>query len=330
MKVVVTDYAWPSLDVERSVLAGLGADLVVAHDGEALAPVVADASAILTNWRVIPPEALENAPECLIVSRYGVGVDNIPVDLATELGILVTNVPTFCVEEVADHTMALLLACARRIIPFTELTRSGLWNLAGAPGIARLRGQTLGLVGFGKTARAVASRATAFGLEVLVYSRRENPDPVEGVSTTSDLGLVLAESDFVALHLPATKETHNLIGERELRMMKPTAYLINTARGALIEEDALFSALTRGWIAGAALDVLAREPPSAPHPLLGLPNVIATPHAAFYSEEALSDVARAAARNVVEALVGTVPAALVNPEVLGSKALRVRVSPERS
>jgi D-3-phosphoglycerate dehydrogenase len=328
--VLVTDFAWSSLDIEREILAHVDADLLVAGAGgedelTALAPQV---DAILTNWRRIPAEALDAAPRCLVVSRFGIGVDNIPVERATELGILVTNVPAFCIDEVSDHTMALVLACARRVAPLTDSVRRRVWSIEPAKGLRRLRGQTLGLVGFGAIARALVPKATGFGLEVLAYTPRLDAAglPV-GVTKAATLNELLAASDFVALHAPATSETRGLIGERELRLMKPTAYLVNTSRGALVDEAALTRAVRERWIAGAALDVLAVEPPQDENPLLGLEAVLVTPHAAFYSEEAIADLETRAAANVATALSGRLPEAIVNPAVLDRPDLRLRAAP---
>ncbi len=327
-RVLVTDYAWPSLEIERGILAELGAELVVAPGGEPseLIELAADADAILINWRQLPVEALEAASRCVVVARYGVGVDNIPVSRATELGILVANVPDFCVEEVSDHALALLMACARRIVTFARSTRDGSWDLLGlGRGLPRLRGQRLGLVGFGNTARALVPKARGLGLELTAYTPRVTPgrDEATGVQLTDDLHELLSSSDYVSLHAPATAATRGLIGDRELRAMKSSAYLVNTSRGALIDELALERALTEGWIAGAALDVLVEEPPPPGHRLLALDNVIATPHAAFYSEPAIAELATKAAHNVAAVLAGEVPATLVNPEVLDRASCRL-------
>jgi D-3-phosphoglycerate dehydrogenase len=325
--VLVTDYAWPSLEIEREILTRVDADLLVAeNDGpDELTLLAPQADAILTNWRPIPPEALEAAPRCLVVSRFGIGVDNIPVERATELGILVTNVPDFCVDEVSDHTMALVLACARRIVPLTDTVRAGDWNLDPARGLRRLRAQTLGIVGFGAIAQALVPKAAGFGLRVLAYTPRLDDATVPaGVTRAASLDELLAASDFLTLHAPATRETRGLIGERELRLMKPTSYLINTSRGALVDEAALARAVAEGWIAGAALDVLAVEPPSSGNALLGLDGVLVTPHTAFYSEEAVADLETRAAVNVATVLSGRLPDAIVNPAVLDRAELRLR------
>jgi D-3-phosphoglycerate dehydrogenase len=324
--VLVTDYAWPSLDIEREILRDVDGELIVAETGEedelvALAP---RASAILTNWKRVPAAALDAAPDCMVVSRYGVGVDNIPVEHATDLGILVTNVPDFCLEEVSDHALALLLACARRIVTFSRATRDGRWDLLGhARGLPRLREQTLGVIGLGNIGRRLAAKALGLGLRVLAYTPRLEEGSLDGVETTRDLDRLLAESDYVSLHAPATPETRGLIGEAELRRMKPSAYLINTSRGALVDEAALERALREGWIAGAALDVLSQEPPPPDHPFLALDNVIVTPHAAFYSDTAIAELQTKAARNVATALRGEIPEMIVNRAVLERPALRL-------
>ena len=316
-KVLVTDYAWPSLDIERRILGEAGAELVVAESGEAdeLVALAADVDAVLTNWKRVPPEALDAASRCLLVSRYGVGLDNIPVDHATELGILVTNVPDFCLEEVSDHAMALVLACARRVVMFARATHDGIWDLVPGRGLPRLAEQTIGLIGYGNIARVLVPKARGFGLRVLAYTPRATPSTGSEVELTNDLDRVLAESDYISLHAPATPETAGLIGARELRLMKPTAYLINTSRGALVDEDALLRALEERWIAGAALDVLRQEPPPADHPLLALDNAIVTPHAAFYSETAIAELQAKAATNVASVLTGSLPSTVVNPGV---------------
>jgi D-3-phosphoglycerate dehydrogenase len=323
--VLVTDYAWPSLDIERAILADVGAELLVAQTGNeaeivSLAP---SAVAILTNWKMVPKAALDAAPECLVVSRYGVGVDNIPVEHATSLGVLVANVPDFCVEEVSDHAMALLLACARRITHFDRSTSDGAWDLTMAPGLPRLRHQVLGLIGFGSIARTLAPKALGFGMRVLAYTPRTQPGVQGGVELTNDLGRVLSESDYVSLHAPSTPATKGLIGENQLRRMKTTAYLINTSRGALVDEAALARALNEDWIAGAALDVLGQEPPPADHPLLSCDKTIITPHAAFYSDASIAELQAKAAKNVADALRGRLPITIVNPAVTARSNFRL-------
>lgn len=325
--VLVTDYAWPTLEIERTVLAAVDAGLMVSESGapDDLLRLAPSADAILTCFKQIPPTVLDAAPRCRIVSRYGIGLDNIPVEHATQLGIVVTNVPDFCLDEVADHTLALLLACARRIVDYAQATRAGVWSQQSARPMVRLAGQTLGLVGYGNIAARVAQKARALGLEIMAYTPRLRADALAPWGrATNDLDELLAQADYVSLHAPLTEATRGLIDARALRRMKPTAYLINTARGAIVDERALRQALREGWIAGAALDVLSQEPPAADHPLLGLENVILTPHAAFYSQEAIADLETRAAQHVAQALRGQIPNHVVNPAVLAQPNCRLR------
>jgi D-3-phosphoglycerate dehydrogenase / 2-oxoglutarate reductase len=313
--VLVTDRAWPDLEVERAAFGGLDVTLVEPVNGSDTAMVELGPSldAILTCWRAVPPALLENAPNCRIVSRYGIGLDNIPVALATELGMLVTNVPDFCLDEVSDHVMALLLAHARRIVPFASETAAGIWNPAGGRALPRLRGKTLGIVGYGNIGRALAPKAAAFGMNVRVYSRGLPPgDLGAGVTAASNLIRLFGESDFVSLHVPSTPETRHMIDADALRAMKSDALLINTSRGAVVDEAALMAALDAGEIAGAALDVLDGEPPAADRPLLRHPKVIATPHIAFASKEAVTELRHRAASHVAMLFRGERPPHIVN------------------
>jgi D-3-phosphoglycerate dehydrogenase len=301
------------------MLREAGAELIVAETGEEaellqLAPPV---DAILTNWKRVTPAVLDAAPGCRLVSRYGVGVDNIAVDHATRLGIPVTNVPDYCFEEVSDHVMALLLACARRVVKFADDTRQGKWDVKSGRPIPRLRGQTLGLIGFGRNGRAVAPKARGFGMNIIAYDPYASPEAVAPYGAyTDDLGVLLRESDYVSVHVPLVEATRGLINARVLSQMKPTAYLINTARGPVVDEAALAQALQNKQIAGAALDVLVQEPGDPANPLFSFENVIITPHAAFYSEAAIEELQHKATERVVSALRGQTPVSVVNPEVL--------------
>lgn len=291
--VLITDVAWPSIEIEEAVLESIIAEIVVANAGdeEELAQLAGSADAIMTCWQRVTPAVLDAAVKCLIVARYGIGLDNIAVERATELGILVTNVPDFCLDEVSDHAMALLLSIARRTVPFVQETREGIWDPGQAQILPRVRGLTLGLVGYGAIARTLIPKARGFGLNLIVYTPRLTPGELEpGVLATNDLKQLLQVSDFVSLHAPSTEDTRHLIGADALRAMKNTAWLINTSRGALVDEEALAEALDAGELAGAALDVLATEPPPPDHPLLSMPNVLVTPHVAFSSAAAVEDL----------------------------------------
>ena len=318
-RILITDIAWPDIDIEKKVLAAVDGELMVAGGGspEEIIALAPQADAILTCWKDVPAEALDIAPNCRIVSRYGIGLDNIPIDRATKLGMLVTNVPDFCLEEVSDHVMALLLATARQLFPLARTPERSGWTRDTPRPIPRVRGQTLGLIGFGNIARALVPKALGCGLRVIAFTPRlQAEDTPDGVEVTNDLGVLLAASDYVSIHCPLTDETAHLIDAAALAQMKPSALLINTSRGGVIDESALIRALQEGIIGGAALDVTDPEPPSADNPLLTLENVIVTPHAAFYSVESTAELARKAAENVVTVLQGEVPKTLVNAQVL--------------
>lgn len=318
-RILITDIAWPDYEIEKEVLSEVEGEIMLAGGGTPaeIIELAPRADAILTCWKDVPPEALDIAPDCKVVSRYGIGLDNIPIGRATELGMLVTNVPDFCLEEVSDHVMALLLATARQLLPLARNPDQSGWTRETPRPIPRVRGQTLGLIGFGNIARALVPKALGFGLRVIAYTPRlRQSDAPEGVEVTNDLAALLSASDYISIHCPLTEETAHIIDEAALAQMKSSALLINTSRGGVIDEEALIRALQDGRIGGAALDVTDPEPPSADNPLLALENVIVTPHAAFYSVAATAELARKAAANVVTVLQGGVPETLVNGEVL--------------
>lgn len=317
--ILITDHPAPNVDVEAAVLGLVRGRLVVAESGaeKELLELAPEADAIMTCFAQVTPRVVLAAPHLQVIGRYGVGVDNIAVDTASETGVIVANVPAYCVDEVAEHAIALLLALARRITRYDKAARSGNWALSTGMPIHRLAGQTLGVVGFGRIGRAVAARGHALGLNVLAYDPRA-PDkaftPQKARRATLDQ--LLSESDFVSLHTPLSSETHHLIDWGRLNKMKPTSVVINTSRGGVIDLGALERALRSGVIAGAGLDVFEPERLPQDHPLLSLESVIVTPHVAFYSEESIGDLQRLAAENVAAVLGGRVPASVVNPAVL--------------
>ena len=320
-KVLVTDYVWPSIEPEKAVLERIGAELVVAPDSseDTLAALAGDVDGILTCFAQVTDKVLRSAEKCIVVGRYGVGVDNIAVDTATELGMAVTYVPDYCVEEVSDHVLGLLLTWNRRVAYFDRMVKTSGWgSLSLTMPILRLRGKKLGVVGFGRIGQVVCRKALAFGFEVLTS------DPFVPAETATQLGArmvgmqeLLRESDFITLHSPLIPETRNLIGAAELDLMKSTAFLINCARGPLIDEEALYEALKDNRIGGAGLDVLVDAHPAPDHPLLKLENAIITPHVAFFSEEAVLELEERAAEEVAAVLQGRMPENLVNKDVLG-------------
>jgi D-3-phosphoglycerate dehydrogenase len=317
--VAITDYVFPSLEPERSVLDPLGVELRPAQckSEEEIIDLTREADAVLNCYAKMTARVIENLKRCKIIARYGIGVDNVNVAAATRAGILVTNVPDYCIDEVSDHALALLLALARQIVAAERAVKAGAWDVVSYEGIHRLRGQILGLFGFGKIAKALASKVQPLGMKVLVYDPYVDPAAIahEGAEAVS-LDKLLAEADAISIHVPLSPETRNLIGERQLARMKPTAFVINTSRGGIVDEQALAVALKEGKLGGAALDVLSVEPPPSDHPLQKAPNIILTPHLAFYSRESVIELQTKAAEEVARALKGEPPRSPVNPEVL--------------
>jgi D-3-phosphoglycerate dehydrogenase len=317
---------YPPEEDERRELEQASAKFVALEGqdpGEVLA-AARDCDALLVVSAKVPAELIEQLTRCRVIARLGAGTDRIDVAAATRRGILVTNVPDFCTSEQAEHTLALLLAWVRRLPYMLDAMRRGEWTARSHPGVHRLAGQTLGLVGFGASSQAVAVRAAPFGLKLLAWARTpakyQRPAEQLGVRLVS-LDQLLAASDFISIHLPLTPETRGLIGAAQLAQMKPTAVLINTARGAIVDEAALIDALQSGRLAGAALDVFesidvfALPGPPPDHPLLKLDNVLCTPHCAGSSVESSRDSKIRGARNVGLVLQGISPPYIVNPQV---------------
>jgi D-3-phosphoglycerate dehydrogenase len=265
---------------------------------------------------------IDQLDRCRVIVRYGSGTDNVDVKRATERGIVVANVPNFCLSEVADHTMALLLASARKLILMDRHTRSGNWQARGQENVRRIAGKTLGLIGFGSIAQGVARRAVAFDLKVVAYDPYFDRVRARSLEVAEvQLDALLEGADFVSLHVPLNDKTSHLIGKNELRRMKPEAILINTARGGLVDETALVRALTEGWIAGAGVDVYEKlpmfevHPAYIQHPLFDLDNVVLTPHSAGTSIESLQQLKLDGAREAIMVLKGRTPQHWVNPDV---------------
>jgi len=316
--VVFTDHTFDDLDIEREILDEVDADLIDAETREEpLADLLPDADAVIVMYEAVDADLLDLMPDCRVVSRTGIGFDNVDLDAATERGVYVTNVPDYCIPEVSDHTMALLLALARKVVDYDDRVTAGEWDEHAGRTMHRLAGQTFGLIAYGDIARAVGEKAAALGMDVIAHDPYVDPaDVASGVTLVDDLSDLLAEADAVSIHSPLTPETEGLIGADELAGMKETAFLLNTARGGIVDEDALAAAVREGAIAGAGLDVLAEEPPADDSPLLDLDDVILTPHAAYNSAESVVELREKAARNVARTLAGDVPDYLVNEGVL--------------
>ena len=318
-QVAVADSVFPNLDPAREVLSRVGAQLQLASapTPEAIMAVARNADAILVTYAKITAEMIRPLTKCRIISRFGIGVDNVDIAEATTKGIVVTKVPDYCIDEVSDHTMALLLAVVRKIPFINAQVHGGTWKMPAVVPIHRLRGTVLGLVGFGRIPQLVAPKAKAFGMRVIAYDPYVPKDVFTGAGVDSvDFQTLLKTSDYVSVHSPLVPETKNLFNAEAFAQMKRTAYLVNTARGPIIDEAALAQALDAGRIAGAALDVMVQEPPPAGSPLFGRDNVIITPHTSFYSEESLVELQTKAAQEVVAVLSGQAPRNPVNPEAL--------------
>jgi D-3-phosphoglycerate dehydrogenase / 2-oxoglutarate reductase len=308
--IAVTDSPFPSLDPARAALARIDPELRMAASSSAndILAVARDADAVLVTYAKLPGDLLRQLTRCKAIGRFGLGVDNIDIKAAAELGITVTYVPDYCMHEVSDHAIALLLALARKIALSNKLVQSGRWEMSAIVPIHRLAGQVLGLIGFGNIPRALAPKAKVLGLRVVAhdpYIPREvlASAGVEGMSFDD----LLALADFVSIHAPLSPATRGLFDSQVFGKMKRGALLINTARGPLVDEDALTAALDSGHLGGAALDVVATEPLAANSKLIGRDNVILTPHTAFYSVEALNELQTKCASDVARVLCGEPP-----------------------
>ncbi len=306
------------LGEERLGMGDLDCKLIATEAGseDGLIANVRDADVVLVAAAPITRRVLENLPRCRAVVRYGIGVDNVDLEAATDQGIVVAHVLDFCAEEVSNHAIALLLALARRLLPLHRDTASGGWRRAHAQRLEPVHGQTLGIVGFGNIGRALARKALAFGLRVLAHDPYCDPGAAEemGVKLAS-LDELLSESDYVSLHTPLTAETRHLIGAAELKAMKPTAVLINTARGPVVDEPALVEALAKGEISAAGLDVFEEEPLPADSPLCHLENVVLTPHVASVSPAAMRQLRKEVGQAAGDVLRGRWPKYVANPGV---------------
>jgi D-3-phosphoglycerate dehydrogenase len=316
-KVVLTDYVWESLEVEKKLLAGL-ADLVPLQTKkpEDFLAQAADCDALLNTYAgPITADAMAKMPKCKIIARYGIGVDTIDLEAATRAGIIVTNNPTYCIEEVAEHTMALLLDSARKIAFYDRLVRAGTWAVPPGKPLYRLVGRTLGLVGFGNIARQVAVRAAAFGMRVLYADPYVKEGQFAEPGEKVELPELFRESDFISVHPPLTPQTRGMINDDAFSRMKPGAVLINCSRGPVVDTAALVRALDAKKIAGCALDTTDPEPLPDPHALRGRENVIINPHVAWYSETAMVGLQAGAPGEVRRVLTGEWPVNVVNKAV---------------
>ncbi len=306
---------------ERRILGEVDAEVVpvTCRTSGELAEAVHAADAVIVSNVPVTNEVMAAMPECRAIVTASIGFDHIDLGAATARGIPVANVPDFCIREVANHTMGLLLASARKIVRLNNALQDGRWDRTLFPPMPSIHGETLGLISFGRIARQVALRARAFEMAVLAF------DPYVDAATAAEFGVelvpldeLLRRSDYVSVHAPRTPETYHLLSRREFALMKPTAMIFNTGRGGVIDEPALAQALKEGKLAGAGIDVFEQEPVAADNPLLGLENVVLTPHAGGYSEESIRTVRQRAAEEVARILRGERPRNLVNLDLYPS------------
>ncbi len=313
--VLIAYESFSDSSVEREILQALDANIVQFGNfdtPEALA-AARQADAIMVTIQKIPADLIASLERCRVISRVGTGLDAIDIPAATARGIWVAYVPDYSVDEVSSHAVGLLLAHARGIPWLVESTRAGSWTHQVIAPRRRLRGQTLGLLGFGRIGQAVAAKARGLGLEIIVHDPFLDDQVIAGGGARPvDRETLLRESDYLSLHVPLTDANRRFLDAQALALMKPTAFVINTARGGLVDEEALLNAVQSGQIAGAALDVLTVEPPAPDHPLLHEPRIIITPHTGWYSEDANHDVRVRASEEVVRVLRGERPRCPVN------------------
>lgn len=309
-KVVITDYEYPDIDAEKRIISAAGHELAAfqAKSEAALLAATREADAVIVQYAAITRKVVENMARCRLIIKYGIGVNNIDLEAATERGIHVANVPDYGLDEVSTHATAMILALARKLLPADRAMRAGQFGNASFRPLSRFAGSVLGIVGFGALGRLVAQKMSGFSLKILAY------DPFLDAKQAAALGVEAAtfeelcrQSDFVTVHCPLNKHTTHLFHRDVFRMMKNTACFVNTSRGGVVREVDLIEALEKGEIAAAALDVYDPEPPKADNPLLHLPNVIVTGHVAWYSEQAISTLQRKVAEEVVNVLAGNKP-----------------------
>lgn len=325
-KVVITDWEYQDLRYEEEVLHHEGIEIVSAQcrTEDEVIEACRDADGIINQYAPISRKVIESLEQCRVITRYGVGVNTIDLDAATEKGICVANVPDYCMDEVSDHALALLLNGVRKVSVANQAVKKGVWDFKVTQPIIRLRGRTLGLVGFGNIPQALVDKVKPLGLKVIAY------DPYVPEQTAIEKGVTLVsltdlckQSDFISVHAPLTPETKGLIGREQFRLMKREAYLINTSRGPVIDEPALIEALEQKQIAGVALDVVEEEPIRPDHPFLSMESVTLTPHVAWYSEESAREMRVKAALGIVDVLIhGEYPKYLVNHKVKEKLSLK--------
>jgi len=320
-RVVLIEHGYSSVEHERQIISAAGGEFIDAESlplPEALR-LCQDADGILCRRLEITAAIIQGFRRCKILMRYGVGTDNVDVNAATSAGIIVGHVPSYCIDEVSTHALALLLACVRKVVVTHGKVQRGAWDVHRADPIHRLAGCTLGLVGLGKIGSSVARKLRGWDVRVLAADPYIEPDRAKSLGVELvGLEALFRQSDFISLHCPLLPETRHLVNRETLALMRPGAILINTARGPIVDTSALLQAFSEGRLVGAGLDVFEDEPLPVTSPLRKHPNVVLTDHTAWYSEEAQLELQRTAAEEIVRVCTGRLPISLANPEVLHS------------
>lgn len=304
MKIVITDFGFPNLIPETTAITGAGMELVAAQckTAEEVIDAVADADGIMVQWAPITARVINSLSRCKVIVRYGIGVDNVDLAAARQKGIPVCNVPDYCIDEVADHTVALALALARQLPQIDARTRAGVWKIYPDKPMPSFSEMTFATAGYGRIARAVLDRARVFGFKLAAYD--PYAAPLSDKATPLSLDELFRQADILCLHAPLTPETKHLVNAGRLAQMKPTAIIVNTARGGLIDTAALAQALEAGTIAAAGLDVFESEPLEENHPLRKCQNALLTSHMSWFSETSVPRLQQLAAQEAVRALQG--------------------------
>tara|TARA_B100000579_G_scaffold141206_2_gene114721 strand:- start:363 stop:1334 length:972 start_codon:yes stop_codon:yes gene_type:complete len=315
MKVVISDYVWPNIDIETNFFKDKNINLVVSKNKSDLKEQITDADGLLFCFETIDEEILKLGKKLKVAQRYGIGVDNIDIDVATQLGIVVANIPDYCIDEVSDHAISMILSLNRVLQRDSDLVKAGKWNeVKKDKRVYRLSEATLGLLGYGRIGKRISQKALSFGLNVIAYDPYIKQEDVDGVKIY-DLNQVLSKSDIISLHLPLTKETHHIINYEQFNFMKDNSILINVSRGGLINEEALIKNLSNGKIRGVGLDVIESTIDKS-NKLFDFDNVIITPHTAFFSQESSEELQLRSSEQLYNTLIGIKPKFLINPDVL--------------
>ena len=323
MKVVISDYVWPNIDIEKKFFDSKNIELVVSKNKSDLKKQIVDADGLLFCFESIDEDILRSSKNLKVAQRYGIGVDNINIEVATELGIVVSNIPDYCIDEVSDHAMSMILSLNRLLSRDSDLVKKGLWNeIKKDKRVYRLSEATLGLLGFGRIGRRISKKAKNFGLKVIAYDPYLNEKEIDDVEIHS-LNKVLKDSNIISLHLPLTEQTNHIIDTEQFDLMNKDTILINVSRGGLINEEALIENLNNGKIRGAGLDVIESSTDKT-NGLFSFDNVIITPHTAFFSQESSEELQLRSSMQLYDVLTGSKPKFLINPDVLNHPSVELK------